>query len=431
MLDYLVYYVNEGKYSSKFGLKHFFDIAKCNTIDGSPNLKEILVILLRFVRADDDKQIMAAMLSERYLPKIIQKFVQSSNHNYSYNPVVFQILLKNNFIYSEMQKDLNTYAKFLNIMLKSDSVDISIKNCILQSIINSFDPQSSGKTKDFREAIDKNTNLILTIIDNLRTIKNVDFLVFGLSALRGIVMEKENLQTFLVKEGEVISLIHHILGLPLRSPSIRTAVFSLIIILTKNPQNQEKLAEQLKEDLLEDLESTLVFVDPKQSSVFVRLIEICQKLIKQDSFRSLFNDRKLIYEILKPRVFSGYNSERVKTAIYYLFIIYYDITNEMGTPDDNIINFVIDAFISLTEEEISNDQYKIVPLTLYGLYCVEGSEGGKKKLRNSDRMAEMEERFKQIQELHPKQEHKVNAKKIHSHLVPKQKSPAGAKAPGK
>ena len=199
---------------------------------------------MRFIKADDDKRLVDVFLNESTsLPKIIQKFVLSENKNYIYNPVVFQILLKNNFMYSEMSKDLNSYCKFLNHFLKSEHTDIVIKNNILHSIINIFDPNSAAKTKDFREAIDKNTNLIITIIDNIKVINNVDFLVFGLSALKGMAMEKENLQNFLVKEGDIIPVISMILRKPLRSNLIKTAVFSLIIILTKNPQNQEKLAE--------------------------------------------------------------------------------------------------------------------------------------------------------------------------------------------
>ena len=87
----MVYCVNQGLYSTNFGLVNFFVDAKCNQIDSSnPHLRDLLVLFLRFVKADDDKRLVEVFLNESTsLPKIIQKFVLSDNKNYTFNPVVF------------------------------------------------------------------------------------------------------------------------------------------------------------------------------------------------------------------------------------------------------------------------------------------------------------------------------------------------------
>lgn len=424
MLDYLVYSINEGLYSTNFSLRNFFEQAKCNQPDmANPQLKDLLVFFWRFVRADDHRPITTIMISESLsVLKIVQKFVMSNNQNYIYNPVVFQVLIKNNFIYAEMQKDLSTYCKFLNYFLKSDTTDIQIKNSILHSIINAFEAKGGAtKTKEFREAIDRNTNLLITIIECLHYIRNVDFLVFGLSALTCIAMEKENLQNFMVKEGDIIPLITQILKMPFRSPHIRTAVFSLVKVLTKNPQNKEKLAEQLKEYLLSDLRAMLHYVDPKQSGVAVRLVEICHKLIKQDSFRNKFNDMKLIDQIISDKVYYGYMSDRLKEIILLLFVLYYDISTTMSPPEDNVVNFVISCFLGLTEKDIEDGESKIISLTLYCLYSIEGTNDGRKKIRESGKVSEIEEQIKNFLANHPKLDNKQRVMKIKRLLIPKEK----------
>lgn len=362
---------------------------------------------------DDENSLMDAVSSES-IAKTIRQFTASyaTKMNFTYNATVLQSLLKNNYIYMEMQSDLNSYAKFLNIFLKSECVDISTKNAILHSIIYCFDARSVSKTKDFRDAIEKNTNLIITIIDNLRQARNVDFIVFGLSALRGIAVEKENLQSFLVKEGDIIELIQRILTMNLRSPHIRAAIFSLITILMKNPQNQEKISQILSGQIIEDVVAALDPIDPKQSSVLIRMLEICHKLAKQDSFRTRFKSEKLITKITHMRTYDGFNSEKVKIAIFYLVIKFFDVSSNMANPEDVLTEFSVNAFLSLTTQDLENGESKLMPLTLFCLYSLQSNDYGRKVLRNHPKMTDIEKKFEQIAEIHAKDDNRKKAARI-------------------
>ena len=434
LLDYITYNINEGYYSHNFGLRHFFEVAKCNIPESAVGvMKDLLVILLRFMRADEDRTLMAMFQSESpSISKLIPKFVVSHPQKYVYNSMVMEILLKNGFIASEMQKDMATYAKFLCILLKDDAVEISIKNTILHSIINAFDPKSTGgKNKEFRDAIEANTNLILAIVETLKVSNNVNFRIFGLSTLRSVAFEKEKIQNFLVKEGNIMPLIHGILKSPLRSPQIRLAAFSLVIILAKSAQNQEKIAEQLKEDIVYDLKSSLSKVGPKHSVVVIRLLDICHKLIKQDSFRNLFGDEKVMAQCLNMDVFTRYGDEVVKLKIVHLVITYFDIGQNSPVVDDEPINFVLEAFLRLTDNEIENGQTNLIQLLFLCIYSIGQTESGQKKLWSPLRNDKLEAMCKKIVEKSPNDKVKSQAKGIMMHIKPPNKgnkpgTPAGA-----
>lgn len=382
------------------------------------------MILLRFMPVDEDQTIMEAMTTNDSIGKTIRQFTasQTSKVDFIYNPTVLQSLLKNNFIYMEMLTDLSSYAKFLNIFLRSENVDISTKNAILHSIIYCFDARSVSKTKEFRDAIEKNTNLIITIIDNLRKARNVDFIVFGLSALRGIAVEKENLQSFLVKEGDIIQLIQRILLMNLRSPHIRAAVFSLITILMKNPQNQEKISQILSNQIIEDVSAAVDSVDPKQSSVLIRMLEICHKLVKQDSFRTVFNEQKLIHRISDMKTYNGFLSEKVKIAIFYLIIKFFDVSSNMANPEDILVEFSVHSFLSLSVQDLENPESKLVPLTLFCLYSLQSNDHGRKQLRGHSKIGEIEAKFEQISEIHSKEDNRKKAARILKNM---KKKPGG------
>jgi hypothetical protein len=429
LLDYITYNINEGMYSHNFGLRHFFEIAKCNQPESAVGtMKDLLVILLRFMRADEEKTLLAMFQSESTtIAKIIPKFVASAPEKYTYNSTVLEILLKNNFIASEMQKDMATYAKFLCILLKDESMEISVKNTILHSIINTFDPKNTGgKNKEFRDAIEANTNLILAIVETLKMSNNVNFRIFGLSTLRSVAFEKEKIQNFLVKEGDIMPLIHSILRSPLRSPQIRLAAFSLVIILAKSAQNQEKIADQLKEDIIYDLKSSLAKVEPKHSVVVIRLLDICHKLIKQDSFRNMFGDEQVMSQCLNMDVFNRYGDEVVKLKIVHLVITYYDIGQNSAVTDDLAINFVLDAFLRLSDSEIENSQTNLIQLLFLCIYSIGQTDYGQKKLWSPQRNEKLEAMCKNIIEKTPQDKVKSQAKGILLHIKP----PSKANKPG-
>ena len=137
---------------------------------------------------------------------------------------------------------------------------------------------------------------------------------------------------------------------------------------------------------------------------------------------------KLMKEILSPRVFNGYSDERVKSAIFHMFISYYDISSSMGMPDDTVIDFVVNAFTSLTEDELDNPESRVVPLSLYCLYCILGVQSSRAKLRNMYAAdTKLAEAFKRIHDSRQKPENKDKSKKIQVYLLPKK--PVGP-APG-
>lgn len=433
LLDYITYNINEGMYSHNFGLRHFFEVAKCNVPESAVGtMKDLLVILLRFMRADEDKTLLAMFQSESTsLPKIVQKFVASSPQKYTWNSTVLEILLKNGFVASEMQKDMATYAKFLCILLRDDAVEISIKNTILHSIINAFDPKSTGgKNKEFRDAIEANTNLILAIVDTLKVSNNVNFRIFGLSTLRSVAFEKEKIQNFLVKEGGIMPLIQGILQSPLRSPQIRLAAFSLVIILAKSAQNQEKIAESLKTDIIYDLKSSLSKVEPKHAVVVIRLLDICHKLIKQDSFRNLFGEAEIMNQCLNMDVFTRYGDEVVKLKIVHLVITYYDIGQNSPVQDDAVISFILDAFLRLSDGEIENGQTNLIQLLFLCIYSIGQTTDGQKKLWAQPRNDKLEAMCKRIIEKSQQDKVKSQAKGIMLHIKPPNKAnkPPGAGA---
>lgn len=78
--------------------------------------------------------------------------------------------------------------------------------------------------------------------------------------------EKEILQNLLVSEGDIIVLIKSLLQPAVRSPQIRAAVYSVITVLSKNPQSHWIVAHNLTNLILDDLQASLTNFSHKSSN---------------------------------------------------------------------------------------------------------------------------------------------------------------------
>lgn len=79
-----------------------------------------------------------------------------------------------------MQSDLDVYSKFLIVAMKPNDVDVDTKIANLNTTIACFDSKAAANANGFKEAIDKNSNDILTILENTKVAKNVDVVVFAI-----------------------------------------------------------------------------------------------------------------------------------------------------------------------------------------------------------------------------------------------------------
>jgi hypothetical protein len=418
VIDYLVYALNEGLYPSKFSIATFFTVGKCLSPDPPSqtlNLKAILVLLLRFVKKNDDGSIITALASDGFsIVQIIQKFIGPSDRNYSYNVEMLGILLKMNFFYNEFSKDMQTYVKFLTYFLDSESTDIHIKINIVHSIINIFDSKTGGRPKEFLDAVEKNTNLLISIIQQVKALKNIDFIYFSLGVLRTIALEKDSVQSFLMKEGDIIEVLRGVLDAPLKSHTLKLAAFSLMFVMTKNNLNKDAVSNNLKKEILDECMRMCLRIDIKNGQVMQKLLEITQKLIRQHSFRDYFNDLKLLPELCSMNVYLGYQSEKIKLYIYGLFVNYHEINvNQAAAIPPDTVDFIYDSFTNLLESEMNTNDPKLLKFCLYSLNCLHKAELTKKRFKSDPKVEAI---FKLIKEVCTEREVKISAAKIHNEI---------------
>lgn len=57
------------------------------------------------------------------------------------------------------------------------------------------------------------------------------------------------------------------------------------------------------------------------------MIEICQRLIKQDFFKSSFNDKSSMRKVMSMRVYQALRGDKAKLAILYQAITIFEVNS--------------------------------------------------------------------------------------------------------